>query len=82
MFMMTLSDEDPTNTIKAMCFCESLYDKFEVMKTHTIEQFKIKKSFGYDSCPIQIVIDTEAKVELSLRQFEVERKIFTQIDEK
>lgn len=78
MFIMTLSDEDPSSSIKAICFDASLYYSFEAMKTYCIENFKIKKAFGYqsDNCPMQIVIDQECKVEISLVQFEVNKKMF------
>ncbi|KAK3745086.1 hypothetical protein QZH41_002962 [Actinostola sp. cb2023] len=73
---MRLCDQDPSSTIRAVCFDETMFESFEVMKTYEMECYKVKKGFGYEN-DIEVLIDSDTKVKESVTQFKMERYNFT-----
>ncbi|KAK3745928.1 hypothetical protein QZH41_003072 [Actinostola sp. cb2023] len=76
MFSMRLCDQDPSSTTRAVCFDETMFESFEVMKTYEMECYKVKKGFGYEN-DIEVLIDSDTKVKESVTQFKMERSNFT-----
>jgi len=74
MFTMTLCDEDTSSTIKAACFKEDLYSKFDVATTYILHRFKVKKLSGH---MMEIHIDTSTNVSKSQIQYNIEKSAFT-----
>ena len=70
-FSMTLCDQTPSSTIRAVCFEEKYYETLVPMKTYIISNFKIKK--GLPANTIQIHMDTNSNIEESSTQFKIEK---------
>ena len=56
MFTMNLCDQDPSSTIRAVCFDENLLGNFEANRTYDFKQFKVKKAYS-SSNNIEVLID-------------------------
>ena len=56
MFTMNLCDQDPSSTIRAVCFDENLFGNFEANGTYDFKQFKVKKAYS-SSNNIEVLID-------------------------
>ena len=61
MFLMNLCDESLELMLRAVCFNEDLFSKFEVSKAYDMSSFKIKKAFG-DATSVEMLIDNELLV--------------------
>ena len=71
MFSMTITDEDPTSFIRAVCFNDQLFSSLEVHKTYRLKSFKVQKGYGKQSGNLEVVLDNTSNVELSPKQFAV-----------
>lgn len=71
---MTLCDEDPTSTLRAVCFDERMYKTLTPLKTYIISNYKIKKGLGANV--IQVHLDAAATIEVSLEQYKIEKVSF------
>ena len=63
MFSMNLCSE-PSSTIRAVCFNEEMFDKFNVNTTYTLDNAKVKQGYGQHG-NIEILLDNEVKFEES-----------------
>lgn len=73
MFTMTLCDENPEHTIKAVSFHKDLYELLNPTETYIIKKFKAKNDVGNK---IQIHLDTGTEIERSATQIKIEKKTF------
>lgn len=73
MFSLSLCDEKQTNTIRAVCFDERLY---EASKTYDLQDFVVKKSFT-SSKSVELKLDKNTKVSEAERQMTLENQNFT-----
>jgi hypothetical protein len=71
MFSMTLCDQNTTSTIRAVCFQDVMFDKFEVTRTYDLKSFKIKKGMGSGN-DVEMLITEETEVAESLIRFNIE----------
>jgi len=76
MFSMTLSDKDPSCTVRAVCWEEDLSPLFEPLKTYDITGFKVKRGY-YNQQDLELVINSETKVKSSPVQHEMKGATFT-----
>ena len=70
MFSMTLWDENTSSTVKAVCFDQQIYEKFQTKCTYSLDSFKIKSSRSGNV--LEIHIDSNTKVALANHQFQIE----------
>ena len=77
MFSMNLCGKDTSSTIRAVCFSEPMFSKFEPNKTYDINQFKVKKAYGKSTSNVELLIDNETRVSMSTSQFALEDQSFT-----
>lgn len=71
MFSLNVFDEDPSSTVRAVCFSEGMFDSFTANTTYDVVNAKVKKAFGTTSlCPIELLIDAKAKVNKAVKQLD------------
>ncbi len=77
MFYMNLCGKDTSSTIRAVCFSEPMFSKFEQNKTYDINKFKVKKAYGKSTSNVELLIDNETHMSMSASQFALEDQSFT-----
>lgn len=77
MFSMNLCGRDPSSTIRAICFSEGMFSKFQPNTTYNLNQFKVKKAFGKSSSNVELLVDNDTNVSTSTSQFALEEHSFT-----
>lgn len=77
MFSLNLSDESPDSSMRAVCFQEELFSRFDVNKSYAIESFKLKKSYGKSNFA-EVLIDHDTKITSGsdVTQLKIEEKVF------
>lgn len=77
MFSMNLCGRDPSSTIRAICFSEGMFSKFQPNTTYNLKQFKVKKAFGKSSSNVELLVDNDTNVSTSTSQFALDEHSFT-----
>ena len=67
MFSLSLCDNQPSSTIRAVCFNKDMFPNFETNVTYDLESFKLKKAFGNSSF-LELLLDRDTKVSTATSQ--------------
>lgn len=70
MFSLNLCDNQPSSTIRAVCFNKDMFPNFETNVTYDLESFKLKKAFG-NSSSLELLLDRDTKVSTATSQLTV-----------
>ena len=70
MFSLNLCDNQPSSTIRAVCFNKDMFPNFETNVTYDLESFKLKKAFGNSSF-LELLLDRDTKVSTATSQLTV-----------
>ena len=76
MFSLNLCDEDPSSTIRAVCFNAKMFDKFETSKTYEMKDYKVKKGYGASN-DVELLIDSQTVIEKAATELTLQDCTFT-----
>jgi hypothetical protein len=73
MISMTISNEDSTSYMRAVCFNLQLFELLEVRKTYHFKSFKYQQGYGNRSKDIEVVLGDNSEKEISPKQFDIKQ---------
>lgn len=76
MFSLSLCDKDPSSTLRAVCFNEDMFSKFETTGIYDFQKYKLKKGFGSLN-QVELLIDQFTMVEKAEIQLKIKGSSFT-----
>ena len=77
MFTMSLCEEDPSRTIRAVCFEENMFGQFNMKESYDLQSFKLKKGINASNNDVELVIDHTTSIKKAADQFDIEKQFFT-----
>ena len=69
MFSLNLCDQDPSTTVRAICFNKDMFTKIQPSTTYDIESFKYKKAYG-PSNSLKLLFDSQTKTASQIQMSE------------